>query len=140
MKQLTTLNGKEILLVEVEKGYIKKKSFFINMAGSLRYTEFAQPNGKYPVSKAIQLPEGNWKPLGLASDIAEEIAKTIVEWYADSNDSSYDPQYNETTYFDVFKDYMTGDEGELDTAVESLHSFLKSHHFNPETTVILIKE
>lgn len=134
MKQsLHTLNSHTVLLVEVPEGATD-----IKISDHLAYSVLDYNNkGSYD---ACALPPGNWKSLGLCSEIKEDVAKTLVEWYRDSNDSSYDPQYNETTYFDVFKDYMTGDEDELDTAVESLHSFIKAHGYKPETTVLLIKQ
>lgn len=90
--------------------------------------------------KYYDLPPGQWQIVGLGNQLTEEQWKGIVEWYEDSNDSSYDPQYNETTYFNVFKDYVTGDEGEVDTATESGLSLLTSKGLKPENTLILKKE
>lgn len=73
----------------------------------------------------ICLPPGSFTFIGTTKDIDEEKAKQIVDWYTDSNDSSYDPQYNETTYFDVFKDYSPNDD-DFDTATESFNSLLTS--------------
>lgn len=104
----------------------------------IRYTTMPSP-GRFK-QYVVNIPPGMWSILSLAKDLREEQWGGIVEWYTDSHDSSYDPMYNVTTYFDVFKDYVTGDEGELATATQSGHSLLVSKNLDLNTTLIIKKE
>jgi hypothetical protein len=128
IRDYTVLNEKAIV-VKVRKEPWKdcfidsnSISFMYNWGGFVRGSDDYM-DADFDV---VKLPPGQWSKLGMSDKLTEDEWKKVVDWYTDSNDSSYDPQYNETTYFDVYKDYTTGDEGELETATESGFSLLKS--------------
>lgn len=129
MKQLTTtLNGREILLVEVPEGSEIEK--FITKGDDIRpsfisYEEVDDDGNIIGGSwNYVDLPSGNWKLLGLSSEITEEIAARIMPKAVDAY------LLYGTSHWDDCTDY----------AVVALRSFLQANGFSPSTTVILIKE
>lgn len=127
MKQLTTtLNGKEILLVEVPE-----KSMSHQLLGDMKVNEFrclTMPKpGVFKIHR-FDLKPAEYTLLGLCSEIKEEVAYSLVE--RDTLNAGTRPACkNYENGMFVFSDPRS-----------SLRSFVKFHHFNPETTVILIKE
>jgi hypothetical protein len=134
---VTILNDKSIAVEIPPEGNINN-SYLWGGSGQywVRYTTMPKP-GKFKTNE-IKLPEGYWGIAGRPNNLTEEQWEKIVDWYEDSNDSSYDPQYNVTTYFKVFTDYVTGDD--FDTAIESGLSLLASKNIDPGKVIILIKQ
>lgn len=123
MKQTaTTLNGRTVYMAEVPKDDLRVCYFFVGTNNKL-YRNIGQLD-----DPLCDLPSGNWRPLGLCSEIKEAIAAGLVE----KNPGLMMPM--------KWKHYGKPNYHYKDTAIKSLHSFIQSHHFNPETTVILIKE
>lgn len=85
-----------------------------------------------------ELPPGSWSQPIKCSDVTEEVAKGIAQYYIAVSDEGH---YAE----DWYKDYMDvqqiiGKEYSLNTALESFQSLLSHHGLKPGKTVLLIKE
>lgn len=123
IKQLTaTLNGHTILMIDVPAKTVR--ATYMGDHLFLFSTKTGRRN-----SQSERIGPG-WKLLGLASsNITEDMAAGLVE-----------------AQFDTYRDYSDTDNMDnlscftCATAIESLHSFIKSHDFNPSTTALLIKQ
>lgn len=83
------------------------------------------------------LPSGDWTLYRL-SEVPEDLAMEMVEWYEDTCDSSDDPMYNVATRFKIFTDYLEGDD--LDTAHASFVSWVRAQGIAENDPWILINK
>lgn len=132
-------NGYEAVTVPKDR-HIKRGSFFINNVNYLRYTYFTGKDGRYPSSSGVDLPNGHYTLIGLASKITEEEAREIVESFI----VRMRAQGSQRGYIDldVYTNYIAGNHSILacNTALESFYSLLTSLSLDPDTTVIIKKE
>lgn len=118
-----TLNGKNVLLVEVPEDY--RRGVICNQL--LIFD-----------SRWITLPRDiDWRILGkgLASDVTEEEARGVVESKEDVVYDRQEQRSKETLYMD----YEYGLYSGLMSAIESLNSFLTLHGYDPKQCVVLIQ-
>lgn len=96
----------------------------------------------YQVGVVIEcpdLPEGNWKILGLGKDLSEEQCKSIVEEIVDNKFQVKYPDYyqKEPTKYKWEKELK---KMGFINALASFESLLKSKGLQGENTLILIKQ
>jgi hypothetical protein len=132
MTTLTPREGLTILAVNVpDDAHIQKRSFWINNVPALRYTEFSQPNGKYPVSKAISLPPGfKYSTLLDTKTATEEQWREVVEEVEVAGG-------NRGKHFG-YVNYDDDREHDYNTSTESGLSLLRAH--NLEGRYIILKQ
>lgn len=125
-----SINGYEVSLVNTPEGQ-KYFALYGNMYQQwLQWNEMTSPGVFKPVR--IKLSPGTWSILGssTAEKCTEEEAKGIVErngegWEHYMTDEQADS-----------KDYIYA----LPSALESLHSFIRSHSMKPENTVVVYRK
>lgn len=120
---------KKILLVEVPK---HQKYFGLLDSPYGQFIVFHIEGTYHRIHK--RLPDGNYHFIGIASEISEEVARTLVLWQDKSNPNA------------GFEHYMTDEDCQQNdlveaknTARQSILSLCAAHNLPPDTTVLLQK-
>ena len=123
----------QYLLQEVPEGQMYFVIFSNEFRQEIRYNKMVSP-GKFK-AVPIQLPPGNWQIVARASEITEEQAKGIVERFKSSWGTFYYPEYP----LEKTQGARRTKPG-YDTAIESLHSLIRSHGMEVNECLILKKD
>lgn len=130
-------SGQTFLLVELperaENFELAKGQYDYECCLEIYYDNDFSIWGKIGMMKRITLDApGSWQIICKASEATEAQAKEIVE--SRKIKKSWDDRLSL-----VYCNYINHDwhDKYMDTALESLHSLLRSHNLQPETTIIL---
>lgn len=110
MKQIPLLQGKA-LLIELPEGAKDLDIFKAHYGQQLMYTD------KFDYGATFDLPEGNWRIIGMLSEVREEQTANLVETIGYIG--------HDTDTWPVFKDYNDNQDGFL-YALESLESAIEA--------------
>ena len=117
-------NNNHFLMVEVPEGYIPAHYKIGDEKIGLVNIRLGNP---YDDVVEFTLPPGEWKLIGLASDLTEEQAEGIAE--------SAGPFYKK---YGTSKKFTPGGfQSVVDSALKSIKTLCQSKEMNPNTTVIL---
>lgn len=127
------LNGNTVLMVRVPKG---SKNFTVIQS----HVYFDSPRLEHSIG-GVDLPKTTpWEIVGkgLVSEITEGEADNVVHWHCWLDDDGNHFSLSYKDYMDVTQIART--EYKLNTALESLHSFIRSHGYEPTEIVLLIEK
>lgn len=137
IKELSPKANVNLLFVDTD-GYANCNLYGDDKIDELRYVKMVS-EGKFK-SVTVRLPPGDYTPLGIATELSEEVVRELVEspymHFIDDEDQHPDVRY---------KDYEDPDEIEksdyslYDTS-ESFASLLRAHNISERSLVLRAKK